>query len=499
MENIYNYILSGLAHYIMDSDTQSSHFAQYLHSLKPYIRQLRDNYNTGNNVKVSYNCHQIQASYMIAYYPHYVEMTEVILNELFQRKLLKTLNENIENQLFNIAGKLNVSIFAAGAVPEVVALCKYIKVNFPKEDYGNIQGQLNIQTFDLSYSEWASSRFLTRFYILPKYYPISNLILTPHPINLVDQAGILNFEKEIQESHLIIFQNCLNELAQNKESNFLDNFNYILNTSKPRSSIIISDLSSYNIAQKLISRITSLSVYFSRLGILAKLNPMFHYSKITLPKVLTDNLLNGENGLKPRRKTKYMFLFLEKLPQEVCSYFNEGNRKLNSFFLNEAIIQYTKALELAPHFYVAYTRRGLAYRKNKEYEKAINDYTKAFNLCTKKAEDYYHRSLAYRQLKKYQEAIADCNEVIHLNPNLAAAYNHLGNLYFDLENYQSAIDNYNQAINCDYNFAIAYNNRGVAYSKLNRYDQARKSYDIAIKLKPNYTKAIQNRKKVSSL
>lgn len=497
MKNLYSHLLSVLSNHVWDGEINSPEFAQYLQSLQPSVRKLRASYQTPIRVIVNYDDEQIQASYWLAYYPHYVQMTEKILAQLSEKGLLDRFHHQIEKQLFQTSGELNLSILAAGAIPEAVAISNYIKTHFPVEDYGTIRGHLNIHTFDVGYEEWKTTRLLTS-HLLPNYYPSPNFRFITHQVDLLQKESLHGFKDIIKQSHLLIFQNCLNELAGEKEDHFVENFYDALNHISFGASVIVSDLQPYLIGQKLIQKLATSAIRLSDLGIFANFNLNQNVSQARLPKVVTNNLLTGESGLIPRRRTKYMFLFVEKVTVEAAKSIDQGNRHFESRHWKSAIAHYTKALEFYPHSYFSYTRRALAYRKNGEYEKAINDYTNAFRLCQGKAEDYYHRSIAYRQLQQYQCALKDCNQAIDLKPHLAPAYNHRGNLLVDLEDYDSAIENYKVALEIDPNFAIAYNNQGVAYSKLNQYQKARKSYDLAIKLNPNYKKAIQNRAKITS-
>lgn len=47
---------------------------QYLQSLQPYVRQLRNSY-CSSTVTVNYSDFNTQAAYLLAYYPQYAEMT----------------------------------------------------------------------------------------------------------------------------------------------------------------------------------------------------------------------------------------------------------------------------------------------------------------------------------------------------------------------------------------------------------------------------------------
>jgi tetratricopeptide (TPR) repeat protein len=49
---------------------------------------------------------------------------------------------------------------------------------------------------------------------------------------------------------------------------------------------------------------------------------------------------------------------------------------------DKAIADYTKAIKMAPEFWLAYYRRGLAYESKGEYEKAASDYGKVIEMAT---------------------------------------------------------------------------------------------------------------------
>ena len=63
-----------------------------------------------------------------------------------------------------------------------------------------------------------------------------------------------------------------------------------------------------------------------------------------------------------------------------------------------------------------YYFRGNAYNALKKYEEAIADYTKAIELAPKDANNYRARGSAYSNLKKYPEAFADYTKAIELDP-----------------------------------------------------------------------------------
>ncbi|KYN39743.1 Mitochondrial import receptor subunit TOM70, partial [Trachymyrmex septentrionalis] len=68
-----------------------------------------------------------------------------------------------------------------------------------------------------------------------------------------------------------------------------------------------------------------------------------------------------------------------------------------------------------------YENEGNIYFKTEKYNEAIAQYTKAINICPKENKDklaifYQSRAAAYEQLKKYSSVKADCTKALELNP-----------------------------------------------------------------------------------
>ena len=63
----------------------------------------------------------------------------------------------------------------------------------------------------------------------------------------------------------------------------------------------------------------------------------------------------------------------------------------------------------------------------KKYNEAIADYSKAIEIKPNKDQAYYNRGIAYYILEKYNEAIADYSKAIEIDPKYQAAYYNRGN------------------------------------------------------------------------
>jgi len=73
----------------------------------------------------------------------------------------------------------------------------------------------------------------------------------------------------------------------------------------------------------------------------------------------------------------------------------------------EAIISYSRAIELNPKFTEAYYGRGLAYGCKGEFDKAIADFTTVMVFDPGFAAAYNDRAVAYSSKKEYDKAWTD--------------------------------------------------------------------------------------------
>jgi len=137
----------------------------------------------------------------------------------------------------------------------------------------------------------------------------------------------------------------------------------------------------------------------------------------------------------------------------------------------------------------AYFNRGLAYDDKGQYDQAISDYSKAIELNPRLADAYNNRGNAYKNKGQNGQAISDYSKAIELNPRLADAYYNRGNSYDDKGQYDQAISDYSNAIEINSGIAEAYTNRGNAYSKKSQYDKAISDYSKAIEINPKYADA----------
>ncbi|MEZ6142478.1 MAG: tetratricopeptide repeat protein [Zavarzinella sp.] len=92
---------------------------------------------------------------------------------------------------------------------------------------------------------------------------------------------------------------------------------------------------------------------------------------------------------------------------------------------DEALKDYSKALELSPTSVGWYNNRGLIYRRQKKYDKALADFNQALTLSPDYVLVIRNRASAYRDMKKFDLARKDLEEIIRLEPEDAGNNNEI--------------------------------------------------------------------------
>ena len=120
----------------------------------------------------------------------------------------------------------------------------------------------------------------------------------------------------------------------------------------------------------------------------------------------------------------------------------------------------------------SYSNRGAAYANKKQYDEAISDYSRAIELNPGYATAYYNRAIAYANKRLYGKAISDFSRVVELNPGDSAAYTGRATAYANRKQYDPAISDYTKAIELNPDDYTAYYNRSMVYADEKQYGPA---------------------------
>ncbi len=130
--------------------------------------------------------------------------------------------------------------------------------------------------------------------------------------------------------------------------------------------------------------------------------------------------------------------------------------------------QRTKApiIETDPQGPAACNSRGIASAKGAQYENAIAEFTRAVNRDPTFADAYYNRSLVYAALGQMGQAVADLTTVLQIKPEFAQAYRNRGIIQATLGQHDQAISDFTKVLELDPADNETYMRRSlVAYAK----------------------------------
>ena len=176
-------------------------------------------------------------------------------------------------------------------------------------------------------------------------------------------------------------------------------------------------------------------------------------------------------------------------------HFQKGVFNAAQSAYKEAIADFDSVIKYAPEreYGEAYYNRGTCLGHLGRHEEAIADYTRAIELNPQYANAHNNRGNALDDLGRHEEALADYTRAIELNPQYAAAYNNRGAALDDLGRHEEAIADYTRAIELNPQYANAHYNRGNALGDLGRHEEELADYTRAIELNPQYAEAHYNR------
>jgi len=131
------------------------------------------------------------------------------------------------------------------------------------------------------------------------------------------------------------------------------------------------------------------------------------------------------------------------------TYNLQGETHISKNLYNNAIKDFSRALEINPNYVDALINRGGAYAQLGRFNDALMDFNHALKLEKKDAELYSKRGEIYLQNNMHDQAIRDFTAAIVLNPMFSDAYLNRGRAYSEKGMPEEAMNDFNQAIKAD--------------------------------------------------
>jgi tetratricopeptide (TPR) repeat protein len=150
--------------------------------------------------------------------------------------------------------------------------------------------------------------------------------------------------------------------------------------------------------------------------------------------------------------------------------------------LDEAIADFTQAIELNPDHAPPYVDRGEAFHEDGQSQQAIQNYTRAIGIEPKFADAHAQRGLAYLRAGRAVEAGIDCDEALRLQPDGALGYLCRARLRARDRHYDEALADLDHAIQLKPNDPRFLFERAYQLRRVGRYEAAIADYSKCLAL-----------------
>jgi tetratricopeptide (TPR) repeat protein len=195
-------------------------------------------------------------------------------------------------------------------------------------------------------------------------------------------------------------------------------------------------------------------------------------------------------------------------PNYVDALINRGGAYAKLGRFNDALMDINQALKFEKKDSELYNKRGEVYMQNNMYDQSIMNFTAAIVLNPMFSDAYLNRGRAYSEKGMPDEAMADFNHAIKadsdhsftfidraapsinidensdVNVEKAEQFNRKGLADLESDKFKEAVENFTHAINLSVSEADSYINRGRAFLNLDKPDEAMADFNQAVLFDP---------------
>ncbi|KAA8499422.1 UDP-N-acetylglucosamine--peptide N-acetylglucosaminyltransferase [Porphyridium purpureum] len=160
---------------------------------------------------------------------------------------------------------------------------------------------------------------------------------------------------------------------------------------------------------------------------------------------------NAKAGLSDTERKELLRVSKEnsRVTGAAGSLFNAAKRDAEQGKLDEALSKYSELAQSSPNFAGAYSNRGNVYVALKKYEEAVADYTRALELAPLASDSYVvlvNRGSVYAELNDFKRASADFSAALELRPDESLVYVNRATLLARQQKWTSALNDYQRAV-----------------------------------------------------
>jgi len=175
---------------------------------------------------------------------------------------------------------------------------------------------------------------------------------------------------------------------------------------------------------------------------------------------------------------------IERNPFCWMAYNNLGAILLNNGEINNAFVQFEKALKIRPNYPDARSNMCSVLIRLGRPKEALEHGFEATRLRNS-PENHNNLGIALIQVGRVNEAIDHYNQAIKLKADYVEALNNIANAYNTLGRKQDAFNAYQAALKYNPNFADAYSNLGLLLTSIGKWQEALAYQEQAVRLQPS--------------
>lgn len=178
---------------------------------------------------------------------------------------------------------------------------------------------------------------------------------------------------------------------------------------------------------------------------------------------------------------------------QALGYALRGRKQHHNGLHDEALGDYSAALDRDQGLTQAYVGRAATYLQLGRYAEALADLGQAIQLEPEHLEAIGVRAFTYRKLARFDEALADFNHLIALAPDYIWALEARGETNGVMRRYEESLADFNRAIDLDDENVRAMRNRGVTLRLMHRYEESLADFNRVIEHDPQDAWALGTR------
>jgi tetratricopeptide (TPR) repeat protein len=166
-------------------------------------------------------------------------------------------------------------------------------------------------------------------------------------------------------------------------------------------------------------------------------------------------------------------------------HYNLGNALFQKGNVDEAIVQYQKALQIDPDNARVHGNLGNALLKKGNVDEAIAHFQRALQIDPDSVEAHNNLGNALLKEGNVDEAIVQYQKALQINPDYAKAHYNLGCALFQKGNVDEAIEHFQRALQINPDSMEAHYNLSCALLQKGNVDEAIVQYQKALQIEPD--------------